>query len=152
MFSHTDLDVLHVLKEVRLRVAVIGELYQVSKFFLGGKRLDQAGQDGGVLMLHTLEERTGTFIMLSGATEGASGCLGDESLCSHLSFAAKPFNDSVQDGVLHDVLVDLFSGLHGHQLGDYSRQTKGGVVSQRHVTDLEVRGRGRGVVRTPLGL
>lgn len=150
MFFRTNLDVLHVLKEVRLRVAVIGELYQVSKFFLGGKRLDQAGQDGGILMLHALEERTGTFIMLSEATEGVSGWLGDENLCSHLSFAAKPLDDSVQDGVLHDVLVDLFSGLNGHQLGDYGTQTKGGVVSQRHVTDLEVRG--RGVVIAPLGL
>lgn len=130
MLFHTYLDVLHVLKEVRLRVAVIGQLYQVSKFFLGGKRLDQAGQDGGILMLHTLEESRGAFIMLSGATEGVSGWLGDESSFSHLSFAAKPFNDSVQDGVLHHVLVDLFSGLHGHQLGDHSRQTKGGVVSQ----------------------
>ncbi len=50
------LDVLHVLKEVRLGVIVVGELYQVSELFLGGKGLHQAGQYGGVVMLHTLVE------------------------------------------------------------------------------------------------
>lgn len=49
-----------MLKEVRLGVAVVGELDQVAEVFFGGKRLDQAGQDIGVLMLHTLEEGTGT--------------------------------------------------------------------------------------------
>lgn len=68
---HTHLDVLHVFKEVRLGVAVVGELYQVSEVFLGRKRLDQAGQDVGILVLDILEEQTGTFIMLSGAAGGS---------------------------------------------------------------------------------
>lgn len=45
---------LHVLKEIRLRVVVVGELHQVSELLPGGEVLHQAGQDGGVLMLHTL--------------------------------------------------------------------------------------------------
>lgn len=73
----TYLDVFHVFKEVRLGVAVVGELHQVTKVFLGGKRLDQAGQDGGILMLHTLEERTGTHIRLGGLKIGVSGRLGN---------------------------------------------------------------------------
>lgn len=74
---HTYLDVFHVFKEVWLGVAVVGELYQVTKVFLGGKRLDQAGQDGGILMLHTLEESSGTYIRLSGVKYvGVSGRLG----------------------------------------------------------------------------
>ena len=48
------LDVLHVLKKVRLWVIVVSELYQVSELFPGGKRLHQAGQYTGVFMLHTL--------------------------------------------------------------------------------------------------
>lgn len=44
-----------MLKEVRLGVAVVGELHQVSKLFLGRKGLHQAGQYGCILMLHTLE-------------------------------------------------------------------------------------------------
>lgn len=55
---------------------------------------------------------------------------------SHLSLAAKPFDDSIQDGVLDDVLVGPFSSPRNGQLGDYSGQTQGGVVSQRHVADL----------------
>lgn len=53
------LDVFHVLKEVRLRVIVVGELYQISELFLGGKSLHQAGQDAGVVVLHTLVELRG---------------------------------------------------------------------------------------------
>lgn len=55
-FHSFYLDVLHVLKEVRLQIIVVGELYQVSELFLGGKGLHQAGQYRGVVMLHTLEE------------------------------------------------------------------------------------------------
>lgn len=55
--SFSDLDVLHVLKEVRLWVVVVGELHQVSELLLGGKGLYQAGQNSGVVMLHTLLER-----------------------------------------------------------------------------------------------
>lgn len=117
---HTYLDVFHVFKEVRLGVAVVGELHQVTKVFLGGKRLDQAGQEGGILMLRTLEERTGTCIRLSGGHVGGSGRSGKRHFCSHLSFTAKPFDDGIQDGVLDDVLVDLFSSPHNSQLGDYS--------------------------------
>lgn len=69
----------HVFKEVRLGVAVVGELYQVTKVFLGGKGLDQAGQDSGILMLHTLEERTGTDIRLGGVKVGVSGSLGSQT-------------------------------------------------------------------------
>lgn len=58
IFSY--LDVFHVFKEVRLGITIVGQLDQVSKFFLGGKRLHQAGQYGGIVMLHTLVERTGT--------------------------------------------------------------------------------------------
>lgn len=61
---------LHVLKEVRFEVIVVSELYQVSELFLGGKGLHQAGQYGGVVMLHTLVEGKGrreeeTYFMLS---------------------------------------------------------------------------------------
>lgn len=77
---HAYLDVFHVFKEVRLGVAVVGELYQVTKVFLGGKRLDQAGQDGGIVMLHTLEERTGTYVRLSGVNVGISGRLGNQTV------------------------------------------------------------------------
>lgn len=47
---------LHVFEEVRLGVVVVGELHQVSELFLGGEGLDQAGQDGGVVVLHALVE------------------------------------------------------------------------------------------------
>lgn len=60
VFFHTYLDVFHVLEEVRLGVAVVGELDQVAEVFFGGKGLDQAGQDIGVLVLHTLEVGAGT--------------------------------------------------------------------------------------------
>lgn len=56
-FSLSYLDVLHVLKEVRLWVVVVGELHQVSELLLGGKGLYQAGQYSGVVMLNTLVER-----------------------------------------------------------------------------------------------
>lgn len=61
----SNLDVLHVLKEVRLWITVVGELHQVSELFLGGKRLHQTGQYTGVFMLNTLgrlekEKRRGT--------------------------------------------------------------------------------------------
>lgn len=48
------LDVLHVLKKVRLWVIVVSELHQVSELFPGGKRLHQAGQYTCVFMLYTL--------------------------------------------------------------------------------------------------
>lgn len=47
-----------MLEEVRLGVTVVGELNQVSELFLGGKGLHQAGQHGGVFMLHTLVYKT----------------------------------------------------------------------------------------------
>lgn len=50
---------LHVLKEVRLGVSVVGELYQVSELFLRGEGLHQAGQHCGVFMLHALEDEGG---------------------------------------------------------------------------------------------
>lgn len=50
----SHLNVLHVLKEVRLGVIVVGELHQVSELFLRGERLHQARQHVGVFMLHTL--------------------------------------------------------------------------------------------------
>lgn len=43
-----------MFKEVRLGVVVISKLHQISELFLGGKSLHQAGEDGRVLMLHTL--------------------------------------------------------------------------------------------------
>lgn len=49
-----NLDVLHVLEEVRLGVVVIRELHQVFELLPVGERLHQAGQHGGVLMLHSL--------------------------------------------------------------------------------------------------
>lgn len=55
--SLSYLDVLHVLKEVRLWVVVVGELHQVSELLLGGEGLYQAGQHSGVVMLNTLVER-----------------------------------------------------------------------------------------------
>lgn len=45
-----------MLEEVRLWVVVVGELDKVSELFLGGKGLHQAGQDGGIVVLHTLVE------------------------------------------------------------------------------------------------
>lgn len=45
-----------MLKEVRLWIVVVGELDKVSELFLGGKGLHQAGQDGGIVVLHTLVE------------------------------------------------------------------------------------------------
>lgn len=48
------LDVLHVLEEVRLGVAVVGELHQVPELSPGGEGLHQAGQDRGVVVLHAL--------------------------------------------------------------------------------------------------
>lgn len=50
------LDVLHVLKEVRLWVVIVCELDEVPELFFGGKGLHKAGQYGGVIMLHTLVE------------------------------------------------------------------------------------------------
>lgn len=77
-----------------------------------------------------------------------SGSLANQlSFFPHLSLAAKPFDDSIQDGVLDHVLVDPFPGPRNGQLGDYSGQTQGGVVSQRHVADLQFRGKGRGEQR-----
>lgn len=58
----------------------------------------------------------------------------------YLSLAAKPLVHGVQDGVLYDILVDLFSSLDNCQLGDHRRQTQGGVVCQRHVTNLHQKG------------
>lgn len=51
------LNVLHVLKEVRLWVVIVCELDEVPELFFGGKGLHKAGQDGGVIMLHTLVEK-----------------------------------------------------------------------------------------------
>ncbi len=63
-------------------------------------------------------------------------------MCSYLCLAPKPLVYSVQDGVLHDVLVELFSRTDRCQLGDHRRQTQGGVVRQRHVTNLHQRREG----------
>lgn len=59
MFAFSYLDVLHVLKEVRLWVSVVSELNQIPELLLGGERLDQAGEHCGVFMLHTLMEKRG---------------------------------------------------------------------------------------------
>lgn len=42
----------------------------------------------------------------------------------------------VQDGVLDDVPVNLLRCADRRQLGDYCGQAQGGVVAQRHVSDL----------------
>ncbi len=54
----------------------------------------------------------------------------------NLGLAPKPLVHSVQDVVLYNVLVDLLSNPDRCKLGDHRRQTQGGVVCQRHVTNL----------------
>lgn len=58
-------------------------------------------------------------------------------MSSYIGRAAQPLVHGVQDGVLHNVLVELLSSTDRRQLGDHGRQTHGGVVSQRHVSHLE---------------
>lgn len=53
LLSH--LDVLHMLKEVRLGVVVVRQLDEVAELFFGGEGLDEAGQHRGVIVLHALE-------------------------------------------------------------------------------------------------
>lgn len=65
-------------------------------------------------------------------------------MCCNLSLAAEPLEHGAQDGVLDDILVELFSSADSCQLGDHRRQTQGGVVRQRHVANLQQRGGGRG--------
>lgn len=55
---------------------------------------------------------------------------------AHLGLAAKTLEHGVQEGVQDDVLVGLLSDAERSQLGDHGGQTQGGVVCQRHVTDL----------------
>lgn len=65
-------------------------------------------------------------------------------MCCYLGLAAEPLEYSVQDGVQYDVLVDVLSSVDRGQLGDHSGQTQGGVVCQRHVSNLHWRGRTEG--------
>lgn len=72
--------------------------------------------------------------------------MGGEPCVPDLCLAAKPLVYSVQDGVLYDVSVDLFSSTDRWQLGDHCRQRQRGVVCQRHVTDLHQKDGGSGEV------
>lgn len=54
----------------------------------------------------------------------------------YVVFTAQSFEHGVQDRVLDDVPVDLFSSVDFCHLGDDRRQTQGGVVCQRHVSNL----------------
>lgn len=58
--SLSHLDVLHMLKEVRLGVVVVRQLDEVPELFSGGEGLDEAGQHRGVIVLHALEEPKST--------------------------------------------------------------------------------------------
>lgn len=73
--------------------------------------------------------------------------MGGEPRAPDLRLAAKPLVYSVQDGVLDDVLVDLLSSPDRCQPGDHCRQRQGGVVCQRHVTDLHQKEGGSGEER-----
>lgn len=57
-------------------------------------------------------------------------------VCLYLCLAAEPLVHSVQDSVLHNVFVELLSGFDCCKLGNDCGHTQGGVVCQRHVTNL----------------
>lgn len=133
--SRSHLDVFHVLKEVWLGVVVVRQLDEVPELFFGGEGLDEAGQHRGVIVLHALEEKG-----VGGAGERkltARETWIQAETASHLGLATKTLEHSGQDGVQDDVLVGLLSDAERSQLGDHGGQTQGGVVRQRHVTDLK---------------